>query len=787
MGLRTAVLAGVALIGLAGVAQGQAPAFASAQRFGAVDDVAARPNGIEAASGPARLQVTMPFDGVLHVRLAPDGRFDETPSWAVVGQGAPADVAVEPGSITVRDAALVATLDKSVGALRIGDGQGRVLLDEPMTGGPGWDGDAVRAWKRLSPTAHVYGLGDKAGPMDRRGRSFVNWNTDAYAWNAASDPLYKSIPFFLVLDDGVATGVFFDNPWRSTFDFGKERPDLLSFGAEGGALDYYVIAGPTPRDVLERYTALTGRTPLPPKWSLGFQQSRYTYTPESRVRDVAATLRAHRIPADALWLDIDFQDANAPFTVDRATFPNFAGMVADLKQQGLQTVVITDLHIAKRAGQGYGPYDSGIAADVFVKRNGADYVGKVWPGDSVFPDFTLARAREWWGGLYREFADAGVAGFWNDMNEPSVFDGPGGTMPDDVLHRLDDGSTRTHRALHNVYGMQNARATYDGLLALRPDERPFVLTRAAFAGTQRYAATWTGDNSADWQHLGQAVPNLLSLGVSGMALAGDDVGGFIGSPPPDLLTRWYQLGAWNPVFRSHAATDTRPHEPWVDGEEQEVLRRGAIEQRYRLMPYLYTLAEENARTGAPITRPTWFEFPKAGGSDRDFLFGAALFVAPVVSERLDAHVVQLPPGTWYGLADGKWYRDKVTFDPVPKVVPVFARAGAIVPMQPLVQSTGETPQGPLELHVWWPDTGSMCEGTLYDDDGHSLAYRNGAFLRMRFTCALRDDGLHVSAAVEQADFVPWWQQIALVVHRTDGTTLKQTIEDARGAWEVTVR
>ena len=630
----------------------------------------------------------------------------------------------------------------------------------------------------LKPQDRIYGLGDKAGATDRRGRVFTLWNTDAYAWDAARDPLYKSIPFVLVMRDGQAFGVLVDHPGRMTVDAGKTRPGVLSFDAGGADPDVYVIAGPTPRDVLQRYTALTGRTPLPPKWALGFQQSRYTYLPEARVREVARRLRDDRIPADAIWFDIGFQDANKPFTVDRRAFPGFEGLLRDLRRDHFHPVLITDLHIARV--DGYAPYESGKAIDAFVKRDGADYAGKVWPGDSVFPDFTRAQVRDWWGGLYRDFVGMGAAGFWNDMNEPSVFDGPGGTMPGDVVHRLDDGSTRMHAQLHNVYGMLNARATFEGLSKLQPDVRPFVLTRAAYAGTQRYAATWTGDNTASWHHLGQAVPNLLSLGISGMALAGDDVGGFIGSPPPDLLTRWYQLGAFSPVFRSHAATDTRPHEPWVDGPEHLAKRRAAIEQRYRLMPYLYTLAEENARTGAPILRPVWFEYPKADGSDRDFLFGDALFVAPVVSERLDPHVVQLPPGTWYGLVDGKAYRDKVTFDPVPDTVPVFARAGAVVPMQPLVQHTGEVPEGPLEVHAWWPEAGGDCGGTLYDDDGRSMRHRAGAFVRIRFTCEVRDGTLQVSAKREHAGFAPWWKTIVLIVHRADGTTETRRLEDQAG-------
>lgn len=628
--------------------------------------------------------------------------------------------------------------------------------------------DRGRLRLSLQPGDHVYGLGDKAGPMDRRGRVFTLWNTDAYAWDAARDPLYKSIPFVLIEHAGHAFGVFVDNTQRMTVDVGKTEPDVLSFTVAEGAIDWYLIDGPTPRDVLQRYTALTGRTPLPPKWALGFQQSRYTYLPEARVREVAKTLRDKRIPADAIWLDIGFQDANKPFTVDRKAFPHFEGMLSDLRKDGFHTVLITDLHIAKQAG--YAPYDSGKAIDAFAKREGEDFVGKVWPGDSVFPDFTRARVRDWWGGLYADFVRMGAAGFWNDMNEPSVFDGPGGTMPDDVLHRLDDGTTRTHAQLHNAYGMLNARATYEGLSRLQPNVRPFVLTRAAYAGTQRYAA-----------------PNLLSLGLSGMALSGDDVGGFIGSPPADLLTRWYQLGAWQPIFRNHAATDTRDHEAWVDGPEQEALRRAAIEQRYRLLPYLYTAAEENARTGAPITRPVWFEYPGAAGSDRDFLFGRDLLIAPVVTERLDPHVVQLPPGAWYGLHDGKRYTGMVTFDPAPSDVPVFVHAGAIVPMQPVVQHTARTPDGPLEVHVWWPEAGAPCDGALYDDDGTSLAYRRAAFLRIAFDCRVEGDALVVQARPEHAKFPPWWTGVEVIAHRPDGTTRTQRIEGARVNWRATLR
>jgi len=378
--------------------------------------------------------------------------------------------------------------------------------------------------------------------------------------------------------------------------------------------------------------------------------------------------------------------------------------------------------------------------------------------------------RDWWGGLYRDFAAMGAAGYWNDMNEPSVFNVPGNTMSLDAVHRMDDGTSRDHRAIHNVYGMLNARATYEGLLKLQPQQRPFVLTRAAYAGAQRYAATWTGDNTASWFHLAQSTPNLLSLGLSGMAMSGDDVGGFIGSPPPDLLTRWFQLGAFNPVFRNHAATDTRPHEAWVDGPKHQALRREAIELRYRLMPYLYTAAEENARTGMPIMRPVFLRYPQAEsfyGNDRDFLFGGDLFVAPVVDERLDAHSVTLPPGAWYAFGTSQRLvasKAPIKLDPRPTGTPLYARAGAIVPMQALVQHTGQTPEGPLELQVYLPDAGSDdCRGSLYQDDGESFGYRDGAFLRVAFGCEVAAASLAVGAHVEHDGFVPWWKAVRVTL------------------------
>ncbi|MDP9147056.1 MAG: DUF5110 domain-containing protein, partial [Acidobacteriota bacterium] len=435
--------------------------------------------------------------------------------------------------------------------------------------------------------------------------------------------------------------------------------------------------------------------------------------------------------------------------------------------KGMHTILITDLHIKNDPNHGYAPYDSGIKNDVFVKNpDGSIFVGEVWPGQSVFPDFTLAKARDWWGGLYKDFVAMGVGGFWNDMNEPALFKRADKTMPLEIRHRLDDGTTRDHRGIHNVFGMENVRATYEGLLRLQPDERPFVLTRAAYSGTERYAATWTGDNSSTWNHLSMSTPMLLSMGISGYPLVGDDIGGFAGSPPADLLTRWIEVGAFNPIFRDHTAKDTADQEPWVHGPEHETIRRHYIELRYQLLPYIYTAIEETTRTGLPLMRPVFLEYPQVQpveAEERDFLFGHDFFVAPVVTEKLDALDFHLPPGEWYDFWSGKKFTSsaRMLLHPRLEEMPLYVRAGAILPMQSVVQSTSETPKGPLKLRVY---PGPDCRGSLYMDDGHTFAYQKNQFLRIQFNCQVSDRSIAVSGKVESAAYQPWWNSAEVTIY-----------------------
>ncbi len=427
------------------------------------------PNGIEVQAGDLRLKVVALRDDVLRVTAARGRSFPEDASWAVLPGARHSSVPVEIDRGNDRFGfhthALTVEVDKEALRLTVRDLAGNVLNQDarPVR----FDGDAFRICKEMPLDEHYFGLGDKTGPLDRRNEAFTLWNTDAYRFQESTDPIYKSIPYFMTFRAGRAVGVLLDNTWRTSFDFGKESAGIYSFGAAEGPLDYYLFYGPSPKQVVETYAWLTGTPPLPPLWSLGFQQSRYSYMSQARVLEVANRFRTDSIPADAIYLDIDYQEKNRPFTVDRTAFPDLPGMIAQLKAENFHVVAITDLHIANLPNRNYFPYDSGIAGDHFVKNlNGTIYTGKVWPGPSVFPDFTRQQTRAWWGTLYRNLQNEGIAGYWNDMNEPSIFDTPNFTMPENVVHRIDEPGfktrTATHAEIHDVYGMENSRATFEG-------------------------------------------------------------------------------------------------------------------------------------------------------------------------------------------------------------------------------------------------------------------------------------------------------------------------------------
>jgi alpha-glucosidase len=740
-----------------------------------------------------QMEVTALNEDVLRVRISPRDKTAEDASWVVPTELRARTLNIRPtqsaGVTEFRTEHLNVRIESAPLRLTVADSNGHLISADAPERAVEIAGETFTLRKRLPEAEHYFGLGDKTGPLDRRGETFVNWNSDSYGFGESTDPIYKSIPFFMGVGGPAGSyGIFLDNTFRTWFDFGHKEPQTLAFGSPGGPIDYYLIYGPSTSQVIERYTELTGRPPLPPLWALGFQQSRYSYMSAAEVKSIASKMRSERLPADVIYMDIDYQDRNRPFTTNSQSFPDIPGLAKDLRGMGFRLIAITDMHIAAAAGQGYKPYDSGMTGDHFIKGpSGSLYVGEVWPGPSVFPDFTRSETRDWWGTLYQGFLSDGIAGFWNDMNEPAVFKTASKTMPLDNLHRIAEPGfaprTATHAEIHNIYGMENSRATYDGLRRLAPDERAYVLTRASFAGGQRYAATWTGDNTSSWNHLKLSVSMLLNLGLSGFAYSGTDVGGFIGAPSADLMTRWIEIAAFTPYFRAHSAKDTPRKEPWVDGPRHTDIRRKFIDERYRLLPYLYALADENSRSGAPLMRPVFYQFPQMLESPCDqsttFLLGEALLVTPSPDLESPApYQACLPQGVWYDYWSGEkkvsspaadnGSAQRLNITPNIASLPVFIRAGSIIPRQPLVQSTAETPAGPLTLDVY---PGENCHGTLYLDDGHSMAFKHDGYLRQRIRCTRRLDELDVQFEAREGQFKPWWHQLAVRIHDWRGAAV----------------
>lgn len=763
------------------------------------------PNGLVLRADETVIAITALRPDIWRVRIGRHGELPEDASWAVREPARHHDCDIsavrdDDALVTLRTSQSVARVSLASGALEFIDAQEREILADAMDSPfeTGRQGFVLN--KTLGPNVHIFGLGDKPTQLDHRQQSFSQWNTDSYAFHEGQNPLYKDIPFFMGFDAGRAFGMLLDNTWRKFFDFGVSDPAVIRCGALGGDIDYYVLTGPTPKDVVTAYHWLTGPPPLPPKWALGYQQSRYSYETEDEVRTLALHLRENNIPSDVIWLDLHALDRRRSFTIDDNAFPTFRKMIDDLHVMAFKVVLIADLHIARVTDEPYAPYRLGLEQNAFVHTaDGTLYVDEAWGGPSVFPDFADARARAYWAHLFQEpYGTLGVDGIWNDMNEPAIFNGLGTFIPE-VRHRIDaPGFTprnASHAEIHNVYGMLNARATREGLLNIAPDRRPFVMMRASYAGGHRYGVTWTGDNVATWQHLRLSTPMLLSLGLSGFSFAGANLGGFVGSSNPDLLTRWLQVGMFNPIADNHADLGTRPQEPWVDGPDHLRIRREAIAERYRLLPYLYTLAEETSRTGMPMMRPLFLEFPSASGGEvldrqtpSQFMLGADLLIAPPpYGEIPGEYEVTLPPGGWYDFRTG--YRVEtdrrakitgnsgtvtelanspahqshlVTITPVADRIPVYARAGAIIPHHDTISFTSETPSGPLRLAIYAAD---QCDGDVYDDDGESFGYRNGDFLRQHFTARFQANGRFIVTLGQRAgNRRPWWTSIEITIH-----------------------
>lgn len=596
-------------------------------------------------------------------------------------------------------------------------------------------GPEFRATLTVSTDVDLYGGGEVTGPLRRNGTTTRLWNTDNFGYLKDNGKrLYQSHPWIMgVRPDGSAFGVIFDSTWKAELTCGE----TITFTARGPAFPVVVIERESPQQMLKALADLTGHMPLPPRWALGYQQCRYSYNPDSRVREIADTFRAKKIPCDVIWMDIDYMDEYRIFTFRKDEFPDPKGLNTYLHERGFKSVWMIDPGV--KVDPGYAVYDSGTKIDAWVKDSeGGTFQGKVWPGPCVFPDFTMAEVRQWWSGLYHDFISQGVDGVWNDMNEPAVFDTPDWTMPEDNQHRGGGGLVAgPHRRYHNVYGLLMASATREGILKVQPEKRPFVLTRANFLGGQRYAATWTGDNASTEEHLKLSIPMTLTLGLSGQPFNGPDIGGFAENATPELWARWIGVGAFYPFCRAHAVKGSNNKEPWAFGEKVEKTARIALERRYRLLPYLYSTFMEAASTGLPIMRPVFLADVKdrsLRAEEQAFTLGGDLLIVPRWAKS-----PHLPKGDWREISLVEGDRDDVN-QPSVRI-----RSGTIVPLGKVVQNTSENSFDPLTLLVCL-DANGTATGRLYEDDGESFAFQKGMFQATIFRAEKKDGKVAVSIA-----------------------------------------
>ncbi|MFD2044899.1 glycoside hydrolase family 31 protein [Ornithinibacillus salinisoli] len=683
-------------------------------------------------------------------------------SRAVVAE--PEKVSIEE---TVQDETLVIStanvelnITKDPFRLTILDHQGREIVAEGDRGMAYRENGEVVAFKIMHETDHFYGFGEKAGHLDKRGEAYEMWNSDVYApHNPETNALYESIPYFMTLRDGKAHGVFFDNTYRSKFDM-KSSDDCYTFSAEGGQLDYYVMAGPEPKTVLEQYTHITGRIPLPPKWSLGYHQSRYSYETEQEVRDLAKTFIEKDIPLDVIHLDIHYMNGYRVFTFDKERFPNPEKLVADLHEMGIRVVPIVDPGVKKDTE--YPIYQEGVNQDQFCKYIEGDiYFGEVWPGISAFPDFTDEKVRKWWGEKHEFYTNMGIEGIWNDMNEPAVFNETK-TMDVSVMHR-NDGNPTTHRELHNVYGLLMGESTYEGMKEKLQGKRPFLLTRAGYAGVQRYASVWTGDNRSFWEHLQMSLPMVMNLGLSGVAFTGPDVGGFAHDTNAELLTRWTQVGAFTPFFRNHSAIGFRYQEPWQFGEKHEDIMKKYIQMRYEWMPQLYSLFYEASQKGLPVMRPLLMEYPedvKTYNLNDQFMIGDNVVFAPILQPSVTDRAVYLPKGVWVEFSTGIVYEGEKTHLIHAELdeLPIFVRKGTAI-MQGEWNSNKDKRSNKVTMNVYAGVSGEKYRFTYYDDDGETFAYEDGQYLALDVEVTSTKQTVEIKVVDYKGDFKPAYQEI----------------------------
>lgn len=660
---------------------------------------------------------------------------------------------------------------KSPFGVKFLDKQGNVI-NEDGDQGTGYENGKPFVFKKTDKSENFYGFGEQTGGLNKRGKSLGMWNTDNYSYPTDSKYVYTTIPFFLGLKDKKAYGIFFDNTYRSYYEMASESDDYYYFYANGGKLTYYFIYGPQTSDVINKYTELTGKMEAPPLWSLGFHQSKWGYSPEELV-NVAQTYRDKQIPLDTMHFDIDYMDGYRVFTWN----PKYEEALKTLKSKGFHAIAINDP--AVKQDENYSIYQEGTQRNFWVKNpDGSNYIGAVWPGPAAFPNFLKKDVRNWWADHLGSLLNKGVDGVWNDMNEPAVFDGPNHTMPLDNVFEGDNGEKILHTEAHNLYGHEEAEATFNGFVKNKPNARPFVLTRDMYAGTQRYAAVWTGDNVSSWEHLAMTIPMNSNIGLSGQPFVGNDIGGFA-KPNPELLTpelfaRWIEVGAFVPFSRDHydstAKSGIAGQEPWQFGKQVEDISRKYISKRYELLPYLYNQFKKSTENGQPVQQPLVYQFqddPNTYNIEDQFMFGDSLLIAPVVKQGQNSRQVYLPAGVkWVDYWTGKEFdgNQTITVNADLGSLPIFVKQNSIIPSREVQQSTDEKKLENLILDTYLENKATYH---FYEDDAATLDYKKGEYNVTNFEINKNGNTIQFSQQKEVQNYQSDIRSYTLKLHDAD--------------------
>ncbi|GAA0065382.1 MAG: glycoside hydrolase family 31 protein [Clostridium perfringens] len=648
----------------------------------------------------------------------------------VVGDLGKGEFIVEEDSnfLVIKGKKVLTFVDKNTTEISFRDLEGNIINEDFQ---PSFKDEKGNVYiSKVNDCLAYYGLGEKGGDLNKKGCYTENFNTDDPETDDDSVTYYKTIPFYVALKEEATYGIFFDNSFRSYFDMGKEMGDRIFFGAIGGQIQYYFIPGENIKEVVKNYTALTGRMEMPPLWSLGYQQCRFSYFSQEEVRELVKTFEEKDIPLDVVYLDIDYMDGFRVMTFKIPNFDDAAGLISDLKEKGIRTITIIDPGV--KVDEEYLVFKRGKEGNHFTKKlDGEMFIGAVWPGDSAFPDFSNKDCREWWKSELKKFiSEHGMDGIWNDMNEPCVFNNDHKTMLESCLHNSDNGVIE-HKEFHNRYGFEMSRCSKEAQEELHPNERGFSMTRATYAGGQRYSSVWTGDNMSLWSQMRMSISMNANLGISGFSFVGNDVSGFGLDSSEELFIRWMEMGPFIPIFRNHSNMYTRRQEPWAFGPRAEKIAKKSIELRYELLPYIYDLYYISHKEGLPIFRPMIMEYEKDMNLlniREQFMLGENMLVAPVLYEGERSKAVYLPKGSWFNyftmekLQGGKWYKLPCELDEIL----VFVKEGSIIPTyNKKFRNVKERPNNIL-LKVF----GENAKGFHYNDDGHTMEYLEGKYTYM---------------------------------------------------------